>query len=209
MQIGMIAMSTAIVNLVGDLSILFLTQKVIWNLMRVERRQRLKLSVVFFAGIMYVTFPSHLPHQADQFRSPCVFAIMCLYYNDHQMNSTDFTRDSMYMTIACYGEIASGMFVLFLPVVPKFFAHLKSSPSFTLLSNKRSQRGTVISSVQGDATPGERKKSLFHISYTQKESEEKLQINVVNTVSVRSEVADHFGNDIDIELGQPRGVHMV
>lgn len=67
----------------------------------------------------------------------------------------------------------------------------------------------MISSVQGDATPGERKKSLFHISYTQKESEEKLQINVVNTVSVRSEVADHFGNDIDIELGQPRGVQMV
>lgn len=54
MEIGIIAMCTAIVNLIGDLSILFLTQKVIWNLMRVERRQRLKLSVVFFAGIMYV-----------------------------------------------------------------------------------------------------------------------------------------------------------
>lgn len=54
MSIGHIAMTTAIVNLIGDLSILFLTQKVIWSLMRVERKQRLQLSVVFCAGIVYV-----------------------------------------------------------------------------------------------------------------------------------------------------------
>lgn len=52
LEIGIIAMTTAAVNLLGDLSILFLTQKVIWNLMRVERRQRLKLSIVFLAGIV-------------------------------------------------------------------------------------------------------------------------------------------------------------
>lgn len=58
-----LALATAVVNLVGDMAILFVTQKVIWSLMRVERRQRLKLSVVFFAGVMYV-LPSSLifPH---------------------------------------------------------------------------------------------------------------------------------------------------
>jgi hypothetical protein len=55
MQIGIIAMSTAVVNLIGDLSILFLTQNVIWNLMRVDKRQRLRLSLVFLAGIVYVS----------------------------------------------------------------------------------------------------------------------------------------------------------
>ncbi|KAL5376014.1 hypothetical protein DPSP01_010746 [Paraphaeosphaeria sporulosa] len=165
MQIGIIAMSTAVVNLIGDLSILFLTQNVIWNLMRVERRQRLKLSLVFMAGIV-----------------PCGFAVMCLYYNDKQMHSTDFTRDSMYMSIACYGEIASGMFVMFLPVVPKFFTHLKTASSFSLLSNKR----TLVSEDAGTRGGVEqKKKSLFHISYTQKESEEKLglSINVTSTIS--------------------------
>ncbi|KAL1591988.1 hypothetical protein SLS60_011580 [Paraconiothyrium brasiliense] len=176
MEIGIIAMSTAAVNLIGDLSILFLTQKVIWNLMRVDRKQRLRLSIVFLAGIV-----------------PCGFAVMCLFYNDKQMHSTDFTRDSWYMSIACYGEIASGMFVLFLPVVPKFFTHLKTASSFSLLSNKRtlvsSDDGHVVSRGGGVA----KKKSLFHISYTQKESAEKLVVNVTSTVSVRSEMADGGG----------------
>ncbi|KAJ4299437.1 hypothetical protein N0V90_004682 [Kalmusia sp. IMI 367209] len=178
-QIGLIAMSTAIVNLIGDLSILFLTQKVIWNLMRVDRRNRIKLSIVFTAGIV-----------------PCGFAIMCLYYNDKQMHSTDFTRDSMYMSIACYGEIASGMFVLFLPVVPKFFTHLKTQTGFSSFSRHR----TLVSSDggHGGSRAEAKKKSLFHISYTQKESEERLAINVTSTVSVRSEQLS--GREEDIEM---------
>jgi hypothetical protein len=52
LDMGAIAMSTATVNLVGDLCILFLTQHKIWNLMRVERKQRIKLSIVFCAAIM-------------------------------------------------------------------------------------------------------------------------------------------------------------
>ena len=140
--------------------------------------------------------------------SPCGFALMCLYYNNLQMHSSDFTRVSMYMSIACYGEIASGMFVLFLPVVPKFFAHLKEASSFSLLSGKRSQRGTLASGEQlrkagrrGDEEG--RKKSLWHISYTQggKGSEERLKINVVSEVSVRSEW--RVGEELEFEeVGQ-------
>lgn len=124
------------------------------------------------------------------------------------MHSTDFTRDSMYMSIACYGEIASGMFVLFLPVVPKFFTHLKTASSFSLLSNRRSQRGTLVSSEQGNV--GERKKSLWHISYTQRVSEERLKINVVSEVSVRSEWRAEEEGELE-ERGQARerGVGMV
>lgn len=125
---------------------------------------------------------------------------MCLYYNDKQMHSTDFTRDSMYMSIACYGEIASGMFVLFLPVVPKFFTHLKTASSFSLLSNKRtlaSSDGGPMASRGGAAA---RKKSLFHISYTQKESDDKLAINVTSTVSVRSDTMEASGGESEIEM---------
>jgi hypothetical protein len=132
---------------------------------------------------------------------------MCLYYNDKQMRSTDFTRDSMYMSIACYGEIASGMFVLFLPVVPKFFTHLKTASSFYLISNKR----TLVEEDAGGASRSRgdvKRKSLFHISYTQKESEEKLAISVTSTVIVKSELAQGSGGGtgIGIEMKRREGV---
>lgn len=123
------------------------------------------------------------------------------------MRSVDFTRDSMYMSIACYGEIASGMFVLFLPVVPKFFTHLKTASSFSMLSNRRSQRGTLLSEAHGAGRAAERgrKKSFFHISYTEKESEEALAINVVSTVSVKSEQVDGKSSEQDIEMVGGKG----
>lgn len=132
---------------------------------------------------------------------------MCLYYNNKLMHSNDITHDSMYMSIACYGEIASGMFVLFLPVVPKFLTHLKTASGFSLLSNKR----TYVSQDAGQgASKGgvdAKKKSLFHISYTQKESQEKLglSINVTNTVSVKREVAEGSGALDGIEMAR-RGI---
>ena len=68
--IGVIAMNMAVFNLIGDLAILFLSQKVIWTLMRVERKKRWMLSIVFLAGIVYVLplRPFSLHHtQANRF----------------------------------------------------------------------------------------------------------------------------------------------
>ncbi|KAF2643651.1 hypothetical protein P280DRAFT_546572 [Massarina eburnea CBS 473.64] len=162
-EIGAVAMTTAAVNLVGDLSILFLTQVKIWNLMRVERKQRIKLSIVFFAALI-----------------PCGFAIMCLYYNGKQLNSADFPHDSAYMSIACYGEIASGMFVLFLPMLPRFFTHIKEvTTTFTSTARGKPPKiGLAFSDVGADDRNSgagrevQRKKSLWHISYTERGSDE-------------------------------------
>ena len=52
MDMGQIVTATAAVNLIGDLAILFLTQVKIWNLIRVEKKQRIKLSVVFCAALV-------------------------------------------------------------------------------------------------------------------------------------------------------------
>ncbi|KAF1950542.1 hypothetical protein CC80DRAFT_554296 [Byssothecium circinans] len=165
-----ISISTSIVNLVGDLSILFLTQVKIWNLMRMERQQRIKLSVVFCAALI-----------------PCGFAIMCLYYNAKQKNGHDFTYHSAYMAIACYGEIASGMFVLFLPMLPRFFTHMKEIAStFTSTAQRKQNNGLEFSDIGArshasrgghwaDATavrdPG-RTHSLWHVSYSERGSNE-------------------------------------
>ncbi|PVH95898.1 hypothetical protein DM02DRAFT_136855 [Periconia macrospinosa] len=172
MNIGAISMSTAAVNLVGDLCILAVTQVKIWKLMRVERRQRIKLSVVFFAAII-----------------PCAFAIMCLWYNTLSLQGHDFAHTSAYMTIACHGEIASGMFVLFLPMLPRFFTHVKENTTLFSTSrtnlNRRSKKQSQSTEVEfsdvtgsrlqrdyeaaqaADAGRVGRKKSLWHISYSE------------------------------------------
>jgi len=150
---------------------------------------------------------------------------MCLVYNDRQLRGYDFVRDSMYMSIACYGEVASGMFVLFLPVVPKFFSHLRLSSSLSSFSHRHRKQPSALSfSDVGLASRAEgKKRSLFHISYTQGEgSAEGLAnhaqgeegvvlagegrdgaggwgINVTSEVSVRSERIE-VGNEDDVEM---------
>ncbi|CAI6334198.1 unnamed protein product [Periconia digitata] len=184
LEIGAIAMSTAAVNLVGDLCILAVTQIKIWNLIRVKQSQRIKLSVVFCAAII-----------------PCAFAIMCLYYNALSMQGHDFAHSSAYMSIACHGEIASGMFVLFLPMLPRFFTHIKENASvFTHTTRGATQKRAasalefsdisaanggsrvekdVVMAGRGDAGGGSggngRKGSLWHISYTERNGSEDLQ----------------------------------
>jgi hypothetical protein len=51
-DMGIIAMSTASMNLLSDLAILALTQRVIWNVMQIDTKQQRKLSIVFCAGIV-------------------------------------------------------------------------------------------------------------------------------------------------------------
>lgn len=110
---------------------------------------------------------------------------MCLYYNDKQMHSNDFTRDSAYMSIACYGEISSGMFVLFLPVLPRFFTHLKEVSSLSSSVHRRAPSALEFSDVgpaggpnppKADPRDRDRKQSLWHISYTQRTSEDRRPI---------------------------------
>ena len=125
---------------------------------------------------------------------------MCLYYNARQMNSNDFTYDSAYMAIACYGEIASGMFVLFLPMLPRFFTHMKEvtstfnstsqrkcnnpnnypnnniglgSSDIALRALRADQKSPSVAEASSSSPPTQeagRKPSLWHISYTERDS---------------------------------------
>ncbi|KAF2682919.1 hypothetical protein K458DRAFT_48075 [Lentithecium fluviatile CBS 122367] len=163
-QMGGISISMAAANLAGDFLTLFLTQKAIWDLMRVREKQRLKLSVLFFAGII-----------------PCGFAIVCLVYSSKTVHTKDFAYDSSLMWAACYGEIASGMFVLLLPVLPRFFMHLRDARFASFLTGSRGV-SEIQSSNVGPASgktvtkSGQRKNSLWHVSYTERNSEEDMII---------------------------------
>jgi hypothetical protein len=169
-QMSSIAISMAAANLAGDLMTLFLTQKVIWTLMRVRDKQRLKLSVLFFAGII-----------------PCGFAIMCLHYSSASVHTKDFAYDSSLMWAACYGEVASGMFVLLLPVLPLFLMHLRDSSFGTFLTGSRyvtEIEPSHIPPASGKTATRElyRKPSLWHVSYTERGSEEDMVRNAMSPV---------------------------
>ena len=94
---------------------------------------------------------------------------MCLYYN-MEMHTTDFVHDSAMMSLACFGEIASGMFVLFLPVLPRFFTYLRErKPS---LSHRRAPSKLEFSDIGiKNGGPEKNDRSLWHISWTQPATE--------------------------------------
>ena len=128
---------------------------------------------------------------------------MCLIYNRKLSNTNDFTRTSMYMSIACYWEIASGLFVLFLPVVPKFVSDLKKNYSFRTLSSKASKKPSSAFSDGGhEAASGGRgrNKSFNHITYTEKGSEEKFTMTDLTevSVSVKSDYAEEDPNSLEM-----------
>jgi hypothetical protein len=52
-------LASAYFNLVADFLILLLPQRIIWSL-QMSQHKKLKVSLIFSAGIMYVLFPSHL-----------------------------------------------------------------------------------------------------------------------------------------------------
>ncbi|KAF2264979.1 hypothetical protein CC78DRAFT_616364 [Lojkania enalia] len=153
LNMSAIAITTGVINLLGDVTILAVCQRVIWKVVKIDRKQRVQLSAVFLAGI-----------------APCVFSVFCLYYNTLQVvDSHDFLHNSALMSLACYGEIASGMFVLFLPVLPRFFSWFKTRPAWTRLTHS----STALES--GNVGVTEEKKdrkvrSLWHISYTIREN---------------------------------------
>jgi hypothetical protein len=111
---------------------------------------------------------------------------MCLFYSGKALHTTDFAYDSALMWAACYGEISSGMFVLLLPVLPRFVMHLRDSSFATFLSSSRGvteiepSRIGPASARSGTKEP-QRKHSLWHVSYTEHNSDEDMVLTAVGS----------------------------
>lgn len=162
-NVGAVGMSSQAVNLVVDLCILAVAQKAIWALIRIDQKQRVRLSLVFCTGLI-----------------PCGFAIICVYYSSRMLSGEDFIYDSAFMTASCYGEVASGMFVLFLPVLPRFFTHLKTVSTFNSSLRRASAFVNSDSSTPtGNKEPRTKEKrpqSMWHVSYKRGHSDDLLPI---------------------------------
>lgn len=104
----------AVVNLVTDIALLVIPQKVIWGL-HLSRKQRLGISAVFTTGLV-----------------ACAIAFFRLVFSWRRIGAQDFTYTTSAIIICGIVEGLCGILVMCLPALPKFFgaicrSHLSSS----------------------------------------------------------------------------------
>ncbi|RYP53278.1 hypothetical protein DL768_001718 [Monosporascus sp. mg162] len=107
MDIRLINLSTAIINLVVDIVILALPQKVIWDL-QMSSRRRVGISLIFAIGIV-----------------ACVSAACRIQAATGWLRSDDMTYYFSSVALWASAELACGILVFSIPAVPKAFAGLK------------------------------------------------------------------------------------
>ncbi|KAF2187316.1 hypothetical protein K469DRAFT_771728, partial [Zopfia rhizophila CBS 207.26] len=113
-----VEMASGVFNVVTDLTMLVLVQRVIWAL-KVRRRNRACLGGIFCIGIM-----------------ASVFALLRLWYNYLEIHSHDYSYYAGIMGLFTYLERCCGFLILCLPVLPKFIGSFKrgQAPSTSNLS---------------------------------------------------------------------------
>ncbi|KAI1424729.1 hypothetical protein F5Y12DRAFT_714968 [Xylaria sp. FL1777] len=101
-----LALTSALVNLVFDLAILILPQTVIWRL-NMSRRRRAGVSIVFVIGLFAV-----------------VSAILRISFGATYVSNNDYTYVLSPQSILCTAEITAGFLVFASPAAPKPVLHL-------------------------------------------------------------------------------------
>lgn len=109
MSTAYIGLSTACFVFATDIIILFIPQRVIWQL-NMSRSRKAGVSFVFALGL-----------------AACAASIVRLYVHVERSESADITYHLSSMMLAGVGESACGILVLCVPAVPKAFAGLKLS----------------------------------------------------------------------------------
>ncbi|RYO95043.1 hypothetical protein DL766_007550 [Monosporascus sp. MC13-8B] len=107
MDIRLINLTTAVINLVVDMVILALPQKVIWDL-QMSGRKRAGISLIFAIGIV-----------------ACVSAACRIQAATGWLRSDDMTYHFSSVALWASAELACGILVFSIPAVPKAFAGLK------------------------------------------------------------------------------------
>ncbi|KAI1283540.1 hypothetical protein F5Y07DRAFT_349931 [Xylaria sp. FL0933] len=101
-----LALISALINLVFDLAILVLPQTVIWRL-NMSRRRRAGVSIVFVIGLLAV-----------------VSAILRIVFGATYVSNNDYTYVLSPQSILCIAEITAGFVVFASPAAPKPVLHL-------------------------------------------------------------------------------------
>ncbi|KAL7629710.1 hypothetical protein AAE478_001233 [Parahypoxylon ruwenzoriense] len=129
--------ATGIINIVSDLCILALPQKIIWS-MNMSRAKKLSVSVLFAVGIF-----------------ACVCAIARLIYFNRFIEATDTTYTIKDLALWSVGETIAGFLIMGAPSAPKVFQGLPFSESVIRLLRSFTRSGA--SNYYRDGLPSWRK----------------------------------------------------
>jgi len=124
MNVKVIDIAAAVVNVVSDFVILLLPQGMIWKL-RLDIKKRLGVSLIFATALL-----------------ACASAATRLYYAVLLYHSDDVTWYGSLMVICMFPELGLGIVVCCLPTVPKFFRTLGEAPLFSRI-------GSILYSLLG------------------------------------------------------------
>lgn len=128
--------TSAFVNVLVDLGILLLPQRVIWKL-RMSRRKRIGVSAVFGLGIVVIGFAG----------TRTVFTIL---HSTRPSESADFTYNSSLQILLFAVEVTLGIVIFCLPACPKAFE--SSSPHSSSSSRLSNWFGRIGSSPKTTGT---------------------------------------------------------
>ncbi|KAF2842006.1 hypothetical protein M501DRAFT_1054751 [Patellaria atrata CBS 101060] len=121
-------LASGIFNVTTDLMMLLLPQKVIWGL-RLSLKQKLDFSAVFMIGIVQVS-PIYLYILClTSYHRACIFATLRLYFSVQLLQSQDTTYYIALMGLTAFPEMAAGLFLICLPVMPIFFRDIATRRS--------------------------------------------------------------------------------
>lgn len=108
--------ATSISNVITDLAILILPMPSVWKL-QTSFKRRILMTAIFATGIL-----------------ACISSILRLYYTWKIVASPDVTYHMVQMGLWTYAELAIGVIISCLPVIPKFFQHVGPRVSAIIFS---------------------------------------------------------------------------
>ncbi|TGJ88105.1 hypothetical protein E0Z10_g639 [Xylaria hypoxylon] len=160
-----LALTSALVNLIFDLAILILPQTVIWRL-NMSRRRKAGVSIVFIIGLLAVAS-----------------AILRIAFGISYVSNIDYTYILSSQSILCIAELTAGFLVFASPAAPKPVLHLIKQAGSSVDRLIGSSRG----SNRGVETGEETQSRSFMFRFSRKRSRTSLsgQANEKDSLSLR------------------------
>lgn len=108
--------------------------------------------MVFESSKILLVYIHTLKHIADTVRSACISSILRTYYTWRIVTSPDVTYHMVQMGLWTYAELATGVIISCLPVIPKFFQYIGPRIASTI-SNQASLSRTHKQQLSPRAAP--------------------------------------------------------
>lgn len=156
--------ATASYNLISDVLILLLPQRMIWRL-HLETKKKIGIAVIFAIGIRYISlltkltispypaFPARpLPHLTEWWigsniclTSACIATAYRLYASIEYLERADATYGIANIALGTEAEVVCALLIFYVPTLPKAFKNARSPFRFLASVFSRLKSSTSVS----------------------------------------------------------------